>query len=529
MPLLNISPLQFTLTLSKYSGNCILPFVHLRQRNRKFLPPIDDSLLLLPLHELAERIREQRVTSVAVVVAYIARILQVDPILKAVMDERFAAAIEEARTADRMCQTLDRETLKKNFPLLGVPFTVKESIGVHGMSQSVGVLSRKNVKCRKEGLAIQNLRAAGAIPLCVTNVPEWCLSWETQNKIVGRTVNPYNTVRSPGGSSGGEAALIASAASLFGIGTDFIGSCRLPAMFCGVFGHRPSRPLISLTGPTLLFPDKAAQEILTFGPMTRYAKDLPIVLEVMCGTENAKLLKLHEEVNFEKIKVLYCTQFSKSSEDLNFDPEVLESLKNARNAFSNAGADIEEADLCFDGMFETLFSHIMGIDNSTMIEKSEIPQGACFKEYVKWACRKSNHTLFAINSQFFLRNERLYPKDKKKVYEKRLECLKNEIENFLKPNTILVLPTFPTAAYRHFSSTTSTAALQFVLLASVFNLPATSIPMGLNKKGLPIGIQVIAGRFQDRLCFAAAKLLEERFGGWQPPSMVLEKEKLGKS
>lgn len=298
------------------------------------------------------------------------------------------------------------------------------------MSQTVGVLSRKGLKCEKEGIAIQNLRQAGAIPICVTNVPEWCLSWETQNLIVGRTLNPYNTVYSPGGSSGGEAALIGSGASLFGIGSDFIGSCRLPAMFCGVFGHRPTRPLVSMEGPILLFTDKIAHDILTLGPMTRYAMDLPILLEVMCGPENSKLLKLNEEVNFKNFKVFYCTTFSHSTEDLDFDPEVLHALTCVRSVLATAGSDVIHADLSFDGMFETLFAEIMAIDKRVMIEKTEIPSywGSCLKEYIKWAFGKSKHTLFAIHSQIFLRNKRLYPEKNKNLYEKRLESLKSEVE-----------------------------------------------------------------------------------------------------
>lgn len=430
MPLLNLSPLQLTLTAGKYTGNVILPFVHIWHRDRKFVPPVDSPLLLMSVSDLAEKIRQQEVTSVDLVMAYVERILDVDPILKAVMDERFDEALEEAQKADELCKSIDKETLKKTFPLLGVPFTVKEMVGVTGLSQTVGALSRKGLKCEKEGLAIRNLRLAGAIPLCVTNVPEWCMSWETQNLIVGQTVNPYNTLHSPGGSSGGEAALLGCGASLFGVGSDFIGSCRLPAMFCGVFGHRPTRPFVSMEGPILLFQGNIAQDILTLGPMTRYACDLPIVLGVMCGPESTKFLKLEEEVDVRALNVLYSTKFSHSTEDLKFDPEITNALTSVRTALSYVGATVKEADLSFEGMFETLFARIMEIDNSTMIEKSEIPShwGSCLKEYLKWMFGRSNHTLFAIHSQVFMRNKRYFPKDTRNLYKKRLDILKNQVE-----------------------------------------------------------------------------------------------------
>lgn len=431
MPLFNLSPLQVALTISKYTGKVFLPFVQIWHCDQsKNIPPIENPIFFISVFDLAEKIRGQEVTSVDVVKAYIDRILAVDPFLKAVMDERFSEALEEARKADELCKNMDRETLRKTFPLLGVPFTVKEMVGVKGLSQTVGVASRKGIQCQKEGLVIRNLRQAGAIPLCVTNVPEWCLSWETHNLLVGRTNNPYNTTRSPGGSSGGEAALLGSGASLFGIGSDFIGSCRLPAMFCGVFGHRPTRPLVSMEGPILLFRDKVAQDILTLGPMTRYAGDLPVILEVMCGPENTKILNLHEEVNFNTLKVFYGTKFSHLIEDLEFEQEVLDSLTCVRSVLSKAGADVKEANISFEHLFEKLFSKIMGIDNSMMIEMSGIPsyKGACIREYIRWGLGKSKYCLFAIHSQIFMRSKRFYPNDTRALYEKRLENLKNEVE-----------------------------------------------------------------------------------------------------
>lgn len=133
MSLLNLSPLQLTLTLSKYTGKFILPLVQIWQRGRKFVPPIEDELLLMSVLELAESIREQKITSVAVVSVYIDRILTVNTILNAVMDERFADALKEAKKADHLCNEMDKDELLKNFPLLGVPFTVKEMIGVKGL------------------------------------------------------------------------------------------------------------------------------------------------------------------------------------------------------------------------------------------------------------------------------------------------------------------------------------------------------------------------------------------------------------
>uniref|UniRef100_A0A336KMB2 CSON012938 protein n=1 Tax=Culicoides sonorensis TaxID=179676 RepID=A0A336KMB2_CULSO len=519
--------MKVALTVSKYTGKCFLPFVQIWHGKQKFVPSIDDSVLLMSVMELAENIRNRKITSEYAVKIYIERIRAVDPILNAVMDERFSEAFEDAKRADKLCNEMKVDELKDKFPLLGVPFTVKEMIGLKGLSQTVGVRSRKGQKATKTAHAIQNLCHAGAIPLCVTNVPEWCLSWETQNVIIGRTLNPYNTIYSPGGSSGGEAALLGSGASLFGIGSDFIGSCRLPAMFCGVFGHRPTTPMVSIDGPILLFTDDISKDILTLGPMARYARDLPILLEVMCGPENTKILKLHEKINIKDLNVFFCKKFSKTCENLPVDKEILHALNVVEAEFVKNGAKVQVANIAFDGLFEILMSRIYAIDKANMIEKSEISnkKGGCFKEYLKWLMGQSDHTIFAIISQFFMRNERFFPSHTKNSYEKKLEVIRNEVMDILGSNSVLILPTFPTKAYRHFGSTACTSGLQFVLLASVLNLPATTIPIGLSKKGLPIGIQVIAGQFQDRLCFAVAEFLEKKFGGWVPPPNEERKRK----
>lgn len=130
---------------------------------------------------------------------------------------------------------MERET-----PLLGLPLTIKESIKVKGMSNQSGRLYKKKFVADEDAPVVKNARQKGAIILCVTNTPELCLFWETYNKVTGMTRNPYDVERTPGGSSGGEAALIASGASLIGLGSDVAGSCRLPAMFTGIYGHKPT-------------------------------------------------------------------------------------------------------------------------------------------------------------------------------------------------------------------------------------------------------------------------------------------------
>lgn len=141
--------------------------------------------------------------------------------MNAVVENRYDEAMKEAQRADKIIAETSVIYVIQNYPLLGVPFTVKESIAVKGLSHGTASKPRAGVKADKDAVVVERLKAAGAIPLLVSTTPEYCLSWETYNHVSGRTLNPFNLARTSGGSSGGEAALIGSGASCFGIGKYF--------------------------------------------------------------------------------------------------------------------------------------------------------------------------------------------------------------------------------------------------------------------------------------------------------------------
>lgn len=175
------------------------------------------------------------------------------------------------------------------------------------MSNDAGrVFLEKQVPASDDADVIRSLKAAGAIPILVSNTPDQCMFWETYNKVTGLTRNPFDTRRTVGGSSGGEAALLGSGASVIGIGSDVAGSLRLPAMYVGVFGHKPSPRSISIEGHIPACKDKKFLDHFILGPMVRYMEDLPLVLNVMVKEEYRSLLKLNEEVRFkpQSLKVL---------------------------------------------------------------------------------------------------------------------------------------------------------------------------------------------------------------------------------
>ena len=247
-----------------------------------------------------------KVTCEAVIQCYINRCNEVNVYLNAIVETRYEESLQEARQIDidikngvRSVEQMERET-----PLLGIPITVKESIAVKGMSNQGGRKFKTKVIAAEDAPIVKNVKKHGGIILLVSNTPELCLCWETYNKVTGRTNNPFNFRKTAGGSSGGEAALLGAGASLLGLGSDVAGSSRLPAMFTGVWGHKPTPYVVSSFGHQPGCDDPAWGTFFTTAPMCRYAKDLPLFLECMRDKEGPKV-NLMQQVNVEKIKFFF--------------------------------------------------------------------------------------------------------------------------------------------------------------------------------------------------------------------------------
>lgn len=202
---------------------------------------------------------------------FIERIQEVNPLLNCVVDERFSEALKDAEEADRLIAsgTWSEEELAAKKPFLGVPLTTKDCIKVKDLLNTSGLYHRKDIRGDSDAPAIKQMRDAGAIPFAVTNTSELCMWWESTNPVHGRTNNPYDTNRIVGGSSGGEGATQAAAASPFGIGSDIGGSIRMPAYFNGVFGLKPTQFVVNNDGQ---FPAPYSDEqraMLSTGPLCR--------------------------------------------------------------------------------------------------------------------------------------------------------------------------------------------------------------------------------------------------------------------
>lgn len=211
--------------------------------------------------------------------------------INAIVQDRFIDAINEARAIDRKIANGFKsiEDMERDTPLLGLPVTVKESIAVKGMVNQGGRVCNEKQISKYDADCIKRIKHRGGIIILVSNTPELCMCWETYNNVTGLTKNPYDLRRTPGGSSGGESALLGSGASLISISSDVAGSARLPAMFTGIFGHKPTPYVISPYGHVPQSDSPKWGDFFTIAPMARYASDLPLLLKCLSDSTGPKL------------------------------------------------------------------------------------------------------------------------------------------------------------------------------------------------------------------------------------------------
>lgn len=470
--------------------------------------------------EMARQIREGALRSEEAVRFHIARIEEDNPRINAVVATRFDEARQEARRAD---ERRAREPIDALPPLLGVPFTVKECFGLTGMPNTSGLVARRGVLATEDATVVARMRAAGAIALGVTNISELCMWLESNNYVYGRTSNPYDATRIAGGSSGGEAAIIGAGASPFGVGSDIGGSIRNPAFFNGIFGHKPTGGLVPATGqyPS---PSAGAARYLTTGPMARRAEDLMPLLRLMAGPDGkdlgcvARTLRDVDKVELRGLRVLDVASDGK----LGVSAELRRAQEEAARALRAAGAHVEEASFPALAQQFEIWSAMLGA-------AQEVPFGTMLgegtpiapaREVLRWALGRSPHTLMASLLALADPVTHALPRLTAR-YVAKGKALQQEITRALGPDGVMLYPAYSTVAPRHDEPARDALRLRFPAgycgIMNVLELPSTAVPLGLNREGLPLGVQVVGAFGRDDVTIRVAMELERAFGGWIEP------------
>jgi fatty acid amide hydrolase 2 len=462
---------------------------------------------------LAAAIRQREVTSLEVVDAHINVLQRTASEINAVVADRFEQArVEAAALDDRLASGV-----AVNGALLGVPFTVKESIQLEGMPNASGVLARRDYRAPATAPSVQRLIDEGAIALGVTNTSELTLSIESDNPLYGRTNNPYDVRRTAGGSSGGEGAAVGVGGSPFGVASDIAGSIRIPALFCGVFGHKPSSGLVPNTG---MFPPSFGEsgKMLSTGPITRRAEDLMPLLRLMAGPDGvdpvAKPAELGDPsaVSFDGLQVTVVEESSM----LSMARELRDAREQAVGALLAAGAKVRRvklrawrhATMPYLAVLQEVGGPLAPSTVELLVESGEEPPSL---RSVLSGRRHRLTTRIALGSDLLRGSDRLpvrQVKAGKRIAEQLIEAI---------GDGVLLHPAHPQMAPRH----GRTIARPWLMTpASVFNLagvPVTEVPLGLSDGGLPLGVQVAAAHGADHVSIAVGLKLEQVFGGWRPP------------
>lgn len=465
-------------------------------------------------------IRSRTISSREVVEAHVRQIERVDPALRAVVGERFAAARGEADAADRALAEGGELP-----PFHGVPCTVKESFAVTDMPWTAGLVARREVRATADAPTVARLRAAGMIPLAVSNTSELCMWMESVNRLHGRTGSAYDPARTAGGSSGGEGALVGAGASPVGLGADVGGSIRMPAFFNGVFGHKPTPGLVPNAGQ---FPnaDPGAQRLLGTGPIVRRAGDLMPVLRVLAGPHpddpHARAMPLGDpaEVDLRGVTVLDVREPA-SLGARSVDPRLLAAQERCARALARRGARVRTASLPAlrraIPMWATAMSQGAETPYATLLGNgTPVGLGTVLRELPRAMAGRSPYTLPSLALCVLERATKDLPVDHARE-EALTRQLRAEVLELLGDRGVLLYPSHARVAPKHMTPLLWPVQWGYTAVFNVLGLPVTQCPLGLTDDGLPLGVQVAGAPGHDHVTIRVAEHIEDALGGWVPP------------
>jgi amidase len=451
----------------------------------------------------ARLIRERRVSSRELVMAHLEQIAAINPEINAAVAVLAEQALAEATAAD---------SGEPRGPLHGVPFSVKDSFELAGTVATAGTLGRKNAPRSTEDAAlVKRLRRAGAIPMARTNLPDLLFAFESDNLIYGATRNPYDTARTPGGSSGGEAALHAACGSPLGLGSDCAGSVRVPAAFCGTAAIKPTSGRLPRTGH---FPPAGGwiEALWQAGPMARRVEDLVTVMPLLAGPDGRDHtvvdmpLENPRSVRVRDLRLAFYTDNGLAAAD----EEVAGVVRAAAAALAEEGSRVEEArPACLGAAYE-IEMKLIGPDG-----------GDSLRGYLRDIGSTNVHPLLTA----WLDKVERYRTgiDGFARYWSEWFVYGAEMTAFLaRGYDAIVCPAYIHAALPLGTSTLEENFIGFshTMAYNVAGWPAAVVRCGESAAGLPIAVQIAAAPWREDVALAVALWLERAFGGWKPPAGI---------
>ncbi len=468
-------------------------------------PVARDPILSASASQLAAAIRSKNLTSQAVVDVYLKRIADVNPKLNAVVQ---VTADEARKTAAEADAALARGDIKG--PLHGVPVTIKDTLETAGVICTGGTLGRAHYVPKTDATAVARLRAAGAIILGKTNAPELAGALETDNLVYGRTNNPYDLTRTPGGSTGGEAAIIAAGGSPLGLGTDAGGSIRVPAHYCGLAALKPTAGRIPRTGQ---FPRPAGARQAVFHPslIARRVEDLALALPIVAGPDYQDFTVLDMPIGdmgavpLPKLKLAYFDDDGAATPTA----EIRAAVQSAAKAFRDAGLTVEERRPPDAAKAATIYYDMSRGDG-----------GAGTRAFLKSIGTTEISPLF--ETSLAKRSSPAYATVTEALAAfNRWDAYRNAMLAFMQGYDALLSPVIAYVAPRHGTSfdDDKLSGVGYAQMHNLTGFPTATVRVGTSPEGLPIGVQVAAKPWREDVALAMVRHLEEVFGGWKMPSV----------
>jgi len=450
------------------------------------------------VHDLSAAIRHRTISPVEVVKAYLNRIEELNPRLSAYLTLTEDSALEEAKRAE-----VEIAAGRWRGPLHGIPFGAKDIFETAGVRTTHGSSFFRDFVPERDAECITRLRNAGAIMLGKTLTHEFAAATTTINPHYGTARNPWNLDCITGGSSGGSAAAVAAGLCAFALGSDTGGSIRNPAALCGIVGLKPTHGRVSLVG--------VCPNVLTFdhvGPMTLTARDAALVLQALAGHDRRDAASRDVAVpnytaGWERgvrgLRLVLCPDFYMNAE---VDGEVDRAFTEAVRIFRSLGAKIETVSFPHGKRLTELFPAISGPEfgefHRPFFEKNPDGYGTSVRERLEWS--------FKITADEYVRALR------------ERELLRREVTEFFRSADALILPSMPCAAapisslMAKVNGTDQPCMWIHRPFQSPHNLtgcPAVSLPMGFNREGMPLSLQIVGPEWSEARTLAIAHAYEE--------------------
>jgi len=454
---------------------------------------------------MARAIRERRVSSEEVVDACLRRIRAVNPRLNAVVQETADAARGEARAADA---ALARGELMG--PFHGVPMTIKDTFDTAGVISTAGTKGRAAFVPGEDATVVARMRSAGAILIGKTNVPELALAPETDNSVYGCTNNPYDLSRSPGGSSGGEASIIAAGGSPIGLGSDCGGSIRAPAHFCGIAGIKPTAGRVSRTGH---FPPVAGlmNRLWHVGPLSRSVEDLILALRVISGVDGRDPVVVPMTLGDPGLVALGSLRVAFYTDNgiLSPTPETAEAVKKAAGVLSDVALHVEEDRPEEIEQTYDIWWGLASADRGAGVEAVLRTAGTIEPDRYMKRFQDAQRSAQAMTPADF------------GALIWRWDMFCSAMNRFIETYDVIICPVVAFPAQRHgfILEKDKDLGFSYCFTYNLTGWPAAVVRGGTSAEGLPIGVQVVARPWREDVALAVAQHIERALGGWQPPPL----------